>query len=312
MSSQIDDDEKPKVYSVAGIILNILTAINDNRIDAINENEEIVNENDDNGNDKDLEDTPVEKTLCVIWDLTGLEEYANIFMNECQIHRIILKIITLTSRERTQELSLGVLANLACFPDKATILFSDKDLLNVIKIILKDENNDDVRVLFEASKFIRNLLKNLPHYSFEQELILSEFLFSNNLISRFNYFIKNTLNDDLFFISLEILKLLPCIGISENYFEIMSLNIIDSFNSICERINIIKDIDRKLFIAIINMINTLFETGIIPSDTIENNYESLYRLQNLGYSYEENNDEIFNLIEVFNNKIELSKEKEKE
>ncbi|CAG8553215.1 5664_t:CDS:2 [Rhizophagus irregularis] len=245
---------------------------------------------------KYLEDTPVEKTLCVIWDLTGLEEYANIFMNECQIHRIMLKIITLTSRERTQELSLGVLANLACFPDKAMILFSDKDLLNVIKIILKDENNDDVRVLFEASNS-------------EQELILSEFLFNNNLIPRFNYFLKNTLNDDLFFISLEILKLLPCIGIPENYFELMTLNIVESFNSICERINTIKDIDRKLFIAIITLINTLLETGLIPQDTLESNHESLYRLQNLGYFDEEDNDEIFDLIEVFNNKIELSKEK---
>ncbi|EXX77901.1 uncharacterized protein OCT59_018567 [Rhizophagus irregularis] len=266
MSSKIEDnDEKPKVYSVAGIILNILTAINENRIDAINENEAIINEEDDDNdndidNDKYLEDTPVEKTLCVIWDLTGLEEYANIFMNECQIHRIMLKIITLTSRERTQELSLGVLANLACFPDKAMILFSDKDLLNVIKIILKDENNDDVRVLFEAS-------------------------------------------------NLEILKLLPCIGIPENYFELMTLNIVESFNSICERINTIKDIDRKLFIAIITLINTLLETGLIPQDTLESNHESLYRLQNLGYFDEEDNDEIFDLIEVFNNKIELSKEK---
>ncbi|CAB4436389.1 unnamed protein product [Rhizophagus irregularis] len=283
MSSKIEDnDEKPKVYSVAGIILNILTAINENRIDAINENEAIINEDDDDNdndidNDKYLEDTPVEKTLCVIWDLTGLEEYANIFMNECQIHRIMLKTITLTSRERTQELSLGVLANLACFPDKAIILFSDKDLLNVIKIILKDENNDDVRVLFEASKFIRNILKNLPHYSSEQDL--------------------------------EILKLLPCIGIPENYFELMTLNIVESFNSICERINTIKDIDRKLFIAIITLINTLLETGLIPQDTLESNHESLYRLQNLGYFDEEDNDEIFDLIEVFNNKIELSKEK---
>lgn len=100
MSSKIEDnDEKPKVYSVAGIILNILTAIDENRIDAINENEAIINEDDDNDNDNDnndndkcLEDTPVEKTLCVIWDLTGLEEYANIFMNECQIHRIMLKV----------------------------------------------------------------------------------------------------------------------------------------------------------------------------------------------------------------------------
>jgi hypothetical protein len=99
-------------------------------------------------------------------------------------------------------------------------------------------------------RFIKNILKNLPHYTSEQELILSEFLFSDNLIPRFNYFIINTLNDDLFFISLEILKLLPCIGIPENYFEIMSLNIIESFNSICERINIIKDIDRFVFIEV--------------------------------------------------------------
>lgn len=100
------------------------------------------------------------------------------------------------------------------------------------------------------TRFIRNILKNLPHYSSEQELILSEFLFNNNIIPRFNYFLKNTLNDDLFFISLEILKLLSCIGIPENYFELISLNIIESFNSICERINIIKDIDRFVFIEI--------------------------------------------------------------
>jgi hypothetical protein len=42
---------------------------------------------------------------------------------------------------------------------------------------------------------------------------------------------------------------------------------------------------------------------------LESNHESLYRLQNLGYFDEEDNDEIFDLIEVFNNKIELSKEK---
>ncbi|RIA99143.1 hypothetical protein C1645_748109 [Glomus cerebriforme] len=150
---QIDDnDEKPDVYSVAGIVLNILTAINNNRIDTISENEGKMND-DDIDNDKYLEDTPVEQTLCVIWDLSSLEEYVNIFMNECQLHRIMLKIITLTSRKRTEELSLGILANLACFPDRATILIGDQDLLNIIQIILKDENNDDVRVLLEASKF---------------------------------------------------------------------------------------------------------------------------------------------------------------
>ena len=85
---QIDeiDDEKPNVYSVAGIVLNILTAINNDSIDAINENDAIMN-------DKYLEDTPVEQTLCAIWDLSSLEEYAIILMDECQIHRIVLKVI---------------------------------------------------------------------------------------------------------------------------------------------------------------------------------------------------------------------------
>ena len=58
----------------------------------------------------------------------------------------------MTARKRTEELSLGILANLACFPDKALMLIGDMDLLNVIRIILKNKNNDDVRVLLEASR----------------------------------------------------------------------------------------------------------------------------------------------------------------
>jgi len=184
--SQVDDDnEKPNIYYVAGIVLNILTAIDNNSIDAINENDTTSNGEEINKEEKFLEDTAVEQTLCAIWDLSSLEEYANILMNECQIHRIMLKvlikmifvifffhfsvllfkvkksykfskkkIITLTARKRTQELSLGVLANLACFPDMAMILIRDMDLFNVIQIILiRDEDNDDVLVLFEASRY---------------------------------------------------------------------------------------------------------------------------------------------------------------
>jgi len=55
----------------------------------------------------------------------------------------------------------------------------------------------------------------------------------------------------------------------------------------------------------------LLETGLIPPDIFESNYESLCRLQNLGYSDEDDDDEILNLIEIFNNKIELSKEKKR-
>ena len=57
----------------------------------------------------------------------------------------------MTERKRTEELSLGILANLACFPDRAVMLIGDMDLFNVIQIILKNEDND-VRVLLEASR----------------------------------------------------------------------------------------------------------------------------------------------------------------
>jgi len=90
---------------------------------------------------------------------------------------------------------------------------------------------------------------NLPHYNSEHELILSEFLFNNNLVLRFNYFLKNTLNDDLFFVSLEIFKWILFIGIPEKYFESISLEIIECFNNVCERISIIKEnISRFVFI----------------------------------------------------------------
>ena len=91
------------------------------------------------------------------------------------------------------------------------------------------------------------MLSNLTNYTSEQELTLSEFLFNDNLISRFNYFLKNTLNDEFLIISLEILKWIPRIGIPEKYFEMVSLNIIESFNSVFGRINTAKDIDRFVF-----------------------------------------------------------------
>ncbi|CAG8519864.1 2203_t:CDS:2 [Funneliformis caledonium] len=215
------ENERPSVYSVAGIVLNILSAIKNNSIDAVNEIDVTTNEVEFNS-DKFLEDTAVEQTLCAIWDLSSLEEYANILVNECQIHRIMLKLITSTARNRTKELSLGVLANLACFPDKAMILIGDMDLLNIIQVIIKDdENEDDVRVLFEAS--------------------------------------------------------------------------------------------RKLFIAIINLMNILLETGLIPPDVFERNHGTLYQLQHRTkdeYSDEDgDDDEILNLIETFKNKIELSKKR---
>ncbi|CAG8552728.1 1630_t:CDS:2 [Funneliformis mosseae] len=305
--------ERPSVYSVAGIVLNILSAIKNNSIDAVNEIDVTTNEVEFNS-DKFLEDTAVEQTLCAIWDLSSLEEYANILVNECQIHRIMLKLITSTARNRTKELSLGVLANLACFPDKAMILIGDMDLLNIIQVLIKDdENEDDVRVLFEASSFVRNILTNSPHYNSDHESTLSEFLFNDNLVSRFNYFLKNTLNDDLFFASLEILNCILFIGIPEQHFEFMSLEIIECFNNICERISTFKDISRKLFITIINLMNILLETGLIPPDVFERNHGTLYQLQHRTkdeYSDEDgDDDEILNLIETFKNKIELSKKR---
>src|SRR5687768_7990715 len=91
--SQVDDNEKPNIYSVAGIVLNVVTAINNNSIDAMNENDLTLNEEEINNEEKFLEDTEVEQTLCAIWDLSSLEEYANILINECQIHRIMLKVL---------------------------------------------------------------------------------------------------------------------------------------------------------------------------------------------------------------------------
>ncbi|CAI2162155.1 13803_t:CDS:2 [Funneliformis geosporum] len=241
------ETERPSVYSVAGIVLNILAAIKNNSIDAVNEIDVATNEV-DFSSDKLLEDTAVEQTLCAIWDLSSLEEYANILVNECQIHRIMLKLITSTARNRTKELSLGVLANLACFPDKAMILIAS--------------------------------------YNSEHESTLSEFLFNDDLLARFNYFLKNSLNDDLFFVSLEILRCVLFIEIPEQSIE-------------------------KLFIAIINLMNNLLETGLIPPDVFERNHETLYLLQNRTeneYS-DEDDDEILSLIEIFKNKIELSKKR---
>ena len=99
--SHVDDDnEGPNIYSVAGIVLNVLTAIDNNSIDATSENDSTLNEEEISNEDKLLEDTAVEQTLCAIWDLSSLEEYASLLTNECQIHRIMLKVFKKKKRKR--------------------------------------------------------------------------------------------------------------------------------------------------------------------------------------------------------------------
>ncbi|CAO3648521.1 unnamed protein product [Cunninghamella blakesleeana] len=98
-----------------------------------------------------IEDTKFERSLCGTWDLTTVHEYAQT-MQELELSRLLLKVIMMTSRPRTRELSMGILANLACHEDIKQILMNDKDMLLLCRSLLWYEN--DARVLLETTRLL--------------------------------------------------------------------------------------------------------------------------------------------------------------
>ncbi|RUS31437.1 hypothetical protein BC938DRAFT_477800 [Jimgerdemannia flammicorona] len=116
------------------------------------------------------EDTAYERTLCAVWDLASVEEHAAAMMG-CGVHRMILKVITTTTRTRTRELAMGVLANLSYYWDAGIgpTLLDDEDVTNVVGAVLTNEA--DARTLIS-----QNLLNSPPLPGAHAQFALQRYL----------------------------------------------------------------------------------------------------------------------------------------
>ncbi|KAG0168827.1 hypothetical protein DFQ28_004207 [Apophysomyces sp. BC1034] len=161
------------------------------------------------GSDPD-DDSPFERTLCAAWDVCTVKEYAQVIAS-AQFHRVLLKIITVTQRNRTRELAMGALANMACHWDSiGRTLLDDMDVLRLCRSILWHEN--DSRVLLETARLLNTFLScsiDASHQTIIEHDHLTEFFtpvpMTPSVFHQFTLIVCNTLYSELLMMSLELM-----------------------------------------------------------------------------------------------------------
>ncbi|RCH97843.1 hypothetical protein CU097_001447, partial [Rhizopus azygosporus] len=173
--------------------------------------EEVVNDTIDHSCANIDDDTPFERSLCAAWDICTVPEYA-MTLKENQFHRVLLKIITATQRNRTRELAMGTLANMACHWDCGIgpYLLNDMDILKLCRSILWTEN--DARVLLETTRLLNTFLVcsiDTSHQTVIEHDHLTEFLtpetMAPSIFHQYTLIICNTLYSELLLKSLELM-----------------------------------------------------------------------------------------------------------
>lgn len=174
--------------------------------------DEVVNNTIDSGSvDDEDDDSPFERALCAAWDVCTVEDYA-LALFQSQFHRVLLKVVSMTSRTRTRELALGTLANLACHWDCGIgpSLLDDMDILKLCRCILWNEN--DARVLLETTRLLNTFLScsiDTSHQTVVEHDNLTEFItpvpMAPSVFHQYTVIICNTLYSELLLKSLELM-----------------------------------------------------------------------------------------------------------
>lgn len=117
-------------------------------IDMVTEHSEEDSEGQMHISDDDEED------LCRIWDMAMDKDVAG-FLQEFKAADILLGVIAKSRCPRLTEISVGILGNIACFPDTCVTLSQNEDLGAVLLLLLGDT---DPPTLLESSRLLLTCL----------------------------------------------------------------------------------------------------------------------------------------------------------
>ncbi|XP_051916311.1 protein saal1 [Hippocampus zosterae] len=91
-----------------------------------------------------------EEDLCRVWDMAMDKDVAG-FLQEFKAPEILLGVIAKSHNPRLTEICVGILGNIACFPDTCLTLSQNEDLGAVLLLLLGDA---DPPTLLETSRLI--------------------------------------------------------------------------------------------------------------------------------------------------------------
>ncbi|XP_061577671.1 protein saal1 [Cololabis saira] len=124
-------------------------------IDMVREHSEVNSEDQMNLSDDDEED------LCRVWDMAMDKDVAG-FLQEFKAADILLGVIAKSRCPRLTEISVGILGNIACFPDSCLSLSQNEDLGAVLLLLLGDA---DPPTLLETCRLLLTCLSHKDVHS---------------------------------------------------------------------------------------------------------------------------------------------------
>lgn len=101
-------------------------------------------------------DEEVESEICKVWDMSMDQDVAR-FLQEFKAADILLGVIGKSKSPRLTEICVGVLGNIACFPETCQSISGNEDLGEVLLLLLGDS---DPPTLLETSRLLLTCLSH--------------------------------------------------------------------------------------------------------------------------------------------------------
>ncbi|XP_077558582.1 protein saal1 [Haemaphysalis longicornis] len=142
-------------------------------------------------------DKEVEEELCTLWDMAANSDVAH-FLHEFKAFEIFLQIIATSRSPRLVEIIIGILGNMAVFPDLSLALSHDEGILQIAMQLL---GGTDSPTLIQVLRLCQTCMSNeesLP-------LWLDAIRCCDSCLPSITFILENSMNEELLKLSLQVL-----------------------------------------------------------------------------------------------------------
>lgn len=142
-------------------------------------------------------DKEAEEELCTLWDMAANSDVAH-FLHEYKAFEIFLQIIATSRSPRLVEILIGILGNMAVFPDLSLALSHDEGILRIAMQLL---GGTDSPTLIQVLRLCQTCMSNEESLPLWLDAIRS----SDSCLSNITFILENSMNEELLKLSMQVL-----------------------------------------------------------------------------------------------------------
>lgn len=142
-------------------------------------------------------DKEVEEELCTLWDMAANSDVAH-FLHEFKAFEIFLQIIAASRSPRLVEILIGILGNMAVFPDLSLALSHDEGILQMAMQLL---GGTDSPTLIQVLRLCQTCMSNGESLPLWLDAIRS----SDSCLPSITFILENSMNEELLKLSMQVL-----------------------------------------------------------------------------------------------------------